>query len=544
MTNAADAIVPPDLDAATAARPAILFHDQSVSYGELNRRINRCGQAFRRCGLASGDRVLLLLDDSPLFVAAYLGAMRAGGVSVAINTRVAAKDLHYILRDSVARLLVVDAGYLPVLRDALAIGLEYQLHVLLNMDIPASSDETIHKIADTCRMVQVSRLPELLTASYEHMNSAQVAADAIALWIYTSGTTGAPKAAMHRHGSVCLGDVQVRDNLGVQPGERLYASSKLFFAYALGHCLIAGLRARATLVLDDLWPDGARVHALVARHRPHILFSVPTLYRNLLRDGHAACPEFHDIRHFMSAGERLPPALCQQWQEATGQPILEGLGASETLFLMLANTPKAHRLGTTGRALPGVELRLTDTAGVPLLESTGEGVQEGVLWARTGAIAAGYWQQPDKTAATFQEGWYRTGDMFRHDGDGWWTHQGRADDLLKISGQWVSPAEIEDTVATVPGVREAVVIGLNNADGLERLALCLVGPVQPQAQQEVLAAVQERLRARLAIYKCPRTIRFVDQIPRTATGKVQRFRLRALFEDAMRPVPLPQQDRD
>lgn len=503
--NAYEEIVGRSLRRGLGDSPALLWRDQVVSYEALARRINRFGQALRQRGVGPGERVLLLMLDTPDLVAAWLGAVKIGAVAVALNVRAAAKDLAHMVTDSGARALLLDQPFEGLWREAAALAGHRPEIVAVRPD---------------------EGFDEFLGDAPDVLEAAPTDGDDIAFWLYTSGTTGAPKAAMHRHRSVVLGDLHVTRNLGVQPGDRVFCTSKLFFAFALGHCLIGALRAGAAVVLYDGWPDSAAVAEMVRRHRPQVLLSVPTLYRNLLRDGQAALPEFAAIRAYVAAGERLPEPVYQAWRQATGRPICEGIGASEALFLFIANTPEAHRAGCSGRVLPWVEARLTDEAGRPLAACD----EPGALWVRMESLAAGYWRAPDKTAAAFHDGWYRTGDMMSVDADGWWTHHGRGDDLLKISGQWVSPAEIEDAALAAGDIADAAVVGITNADGLVRLALFVVPGETRLSDQALAARVQAALQARLSIYKCPRTVRVVEEIPRTTTGKVQRFRLRQMLQ--------------
>ena len=328
---------------------------------------------------------------------------------------------------------------------------------------------------------------------------------------------------MHRVGSIPLGIRHVAESLGVRPGDRMFATSKLFFAYALGHCLIGGLMAQATLVLHRGWPDAAAAAATIARHRPDVVLSVPALYRLLLREGFAATAPLAAPRCYVSAGEAFPADLCREWSEVTGRPVYEGIGATEALFLFIANRPGAVRPGTTGQVLPWAEVMLTAPDGTVISEAG----RAGDLWVRMQSLFAFYHNRPDVTARVLVDGWWRTGDVFAVDADGFWSPQGRSDDMIKVSGQWVSPAEVEEVALAVAGVADAAAVGQSNAEGLVRLVLYAVAA--PGEREPALEArIIETLKGRLAVYKCPRTVRFLEVIPRTATGKVQRFKLREL----------------
>ncbi len=510
--NACDALLGPTLAGGRGQNPALIFHDTTITYAGLEKLVNRFGNALRRGGVGRGDRVLLMLKDSPEFVAGFLAAIKVGGVAVTVNSRSAAKDVRYIIGDSECRAMLIDRDFVETLDGAVAEG--------------ASRPPVLVVCGPGEPVSPAIGLDAFLRNQPDRLDSAPMSPDDMAFWLYTSGTTGMPKAAVHSHRDVLPGDLYLGEVLGVRAGDKLFSSSKLFFSFALTHCLLGGLRVGATLILDDRWPDSNAVAETVERYRPDVMFCVPTIYRNLLRDKHAETDAFRAVRCYVSAGERLPAGLFERWQHATGKPILDGIGATETLFLFIANTPKAYHAGATGRPQPGTEVRLLDDNGRAVTEPG----QFGILWIKMPSLCNGYWRQPDKTAASFDKGWYRTGDIFCFDSDGWWYHQGRGDDLLKISGQWVSPTEIEDCALSTPDVADVAVIGVPNSDGLVRLSMFVV-PAANADDKELASKIQDRIKSQLSIYKCPRSIRFITAIPRTATGKIQRFRLRELANE-------------
>lgn len=506
--NAADQILGPALSGGHRDDAAILFADTTVTYGELDEMANRVANSLATHA-RKGERVLMLLKDSPDFVAAFLGIMRRGCVAVPLSTRLAARDLAYAIADSEASCLLIDDEFTELYRSA-----------------AGQTDKTP-------ALVTVRGRPAAGTVSLDQMiaeaspaaASEAMLRDDMAFWLYSSGTTGNPKAAIHCHGDVTVGDAYMRE-FGMGPGVRVFASSKLFFAFSLGHTLVGALRAAATMVLHDGWPDADAIARVVDRHRPHVMLSVPTMFRNLLREGHASRPGFREMRVCLSAGEGLPESLYQRWMDETGVPIVEGIGATETIFMFVSGTPSEHRPGATGKPMPFAETKLLDEHERPV---TAIG-QPGTAWTRLASLCRGYWKQPEKTSAAFRDGWFRTGDVFVVDADGWWHHQGRSDDLLKVSGQWVSPGEIEECALTVAGVAEAAVIGVENEDALVRMTLFLVAEEgsRPYQLEHLEREVRSTLQATLSIYKCPRNIRFIESIPRTATGKIQRYRLRQL----------------
>ncbi len=500
--NATDEILGPTIARGRGGDAAILFEDKTITFDELDAEANRFGNALRPY-LGKGDRALLLLKDSPDFVAAFLGIMRIGAVAAPISTRLTAEDLAFVVADSGAKALIIDDDFLPQYRRAAEINRRRPDLVVVR----GGEVEGARKLEDVLAGAGAER-PPVTTAS-----------DDMAYWLYSSGTTGRPKGAIHVHGNLSTGD-SFLEAFGFGPGQRVFSSSKLFFAYALGHVLIGGLRSGSTIILYDGWPDGAVIARMVERYRPTIMVSVPAFYRSLLRDNLVGLPCFKTVSRYMSAGESLPESLYARWLEATGVPIVEGIGATETIWLMVGGTPEAHMPGATGKPFPYCQAKLLDVDDRPVTKPD----SPGILWVKMDSLCRGYWQQPQKTAASFRDGWYRTGDAFVIDREGWWYHQGRADDLLKVSGQWVSPTEIEECAITVPGVSEAIVVGAQDEDRLVRLTLFLVAPTEdPNA---LYRKVQDKLLATLSKYKCPRRIVFMDAIPRTATGKARRFQLR------------------
>lgn len=344
------------------------------------------------------------------------------------------------------------------------------------------------------------------------MPPAPRADDDMALWIYTSGTTGVPKGVIHAQRMVTAAADFATAVLDATPADRVYASSKLFFAYALGNGLCASLRLGATLVLDAEWPTAERVAAVVARHRPTILFSVPTLYLKMLQSGVAQ--RLTGIRRCVSAGEALPLAVRRAWRAATGIELVSGYGASETIVLVFQCSDESGALSF----LPRVELRLPQPAPEP-------GAPHRV-WLRHPSVALGYWQRAEATRDAFSAGWFSPGDLFERAPDGRWRLCGRSDDMLKISGQWVSTIEVEQALADGCGasVRELAAVGFRNPDGLSSIAVFAVA--SPGAEERARHALQQAIEA-LPKLKRPREVRWLGELPKTPTGKLQRQRLRA-----------------
>ncbi len=513
--NAADALLSPQRIGQYPGRTAILFHDERIGYGDLLARVNRFGNGLAALGIERENRVLMMLQDSPDMVAAWLAAIKIGAVSVAVNVRSSAQDLLYFINDSRAKVLLIDAEFLPLYAAVAA-------RVLLPLRVFVSGKaKALQSPADAGDDARQS-LADIPRGQSDALEAAAMSPDDMAFWMYTSGTTGTSKAAVHRHRSVLSCLDFARDVLGATAKDVLFSSTKLFFAYANSNCLMASFTLGATTVLTDEWPDSATLARIIERHRPTMFFSVPTVYRNLLRDGFATAERFASIRRFVCAGERLPGPLLERWQSATGKDLIDALGTTETIFMILANRPGEIRAGSSGKPTPRTSVELRDADGTVIREPG----KAGVLWVKMDALAERYWNQRARSNAAFAGPWFRTGDVYVADGDGYYFQEGRADDMLKISGQWVSPAEIEDEVLKLPLVADAAVVGAADADGLTRLSLFVVAGESGVSRGKFAARILDALRSRLPVYKCPRDIRVVDELPRTATGKVQRYKLR------------------
>jgi benzoate-CoA ligase len=499
--NLCEQIVGWQVAAGLGDTPAILAEDRKLTFSELASAINRVGNALKGAGVHPGDRILLLLRDTPELVAGWLGAVKIGAVAVALNTRSSARDIAYMIENSECTAFLLEAEFEEVFATATQQG-------------------------ERTPPVVVRNLTAFTAEQSDELATHPVRPDDPAFWFYTSGTTGTPKSAIHCHRVATIAELHLKHNMGLTPGDRVFSSSKLFFAFGLSHCLMGALKGGATIILHPGWPDAEAVGAVVCRHRPSIFLTVPTMYRNLLRAGQARREEFRAIRHFISGGEALPTSVFDDWIEATGTPILEGIGASETTHLVVVNTPTAYKKGSVGKVVPWAQACLLTEDGREA--AAGE---SGVLYVRMASVAAGYWKEPEKTTQTFQNGWYRTGDVFAVDDDGWWHHQGRADDMLKISGQWVSPREIEECALAVPGIIEAAAVGVRNEDGLVRLWLTVVAEEGMRDLEVLEARLHQKFEQTLSVYKRPRRIRFVKQMPRTVTGKLQRFKVREMMTE-------------
>jgi benzoate-CoA ligase family protein len=495
MDNAAAVFVDAPVQEGHGERPALLGRSGTVTYAELQGLTDRVGHGLRALGVEPEQRVAMLLPDGPAWATTFFAALKLGAVAVPLNTRLGAADLRAVLGDCRPKVFVADPALLA------AAGVEPST---LGRP-PISFDQVV------------------AGAPGAPLTPEAVGPDAMAFWLYTSGTTGYPKAAVHCHRTLpaCRHYLEV---LGVTGSDRIFATSKLFFAYALGNALLIPLFARAASYLHPGWPDPGTVAQVMREAQPTLFFSVPTVYSRLL---HAGLPTetFASARLCISAGERLSAQLYTAWRERFGVEILDGIGATETIFMVLTNRPGASQPGSTGEPVPGTDAKILDPQGQPVPDGA-----EGVLWVRTPSQAAGYWQRLDHSRRTFVGDWFRTGDVYRREAGGRYVHCGREDDFFKVAGQWVAPAEVESVLLRHPAVLDAGVVGVPEAGGLIKPFFFVV-PRDPAADAAGLRDDLRRyLEGALLPYQRPREIRIVTELPRTATGKLQRFRLRDLAQ--------------
>jgi len=483
------------------AAEALVCGAESISYGDLRQRVAVAAGAWRTLGLETGDRAMIYAPDSIEWVVAYLGAIWAGGVAVGINPRLAPGELLAIMRESEARFVWCEED--------------------LAGSVAAQASEQLPGLTVVCSS-KLHGTVNWTTALANAQALAPVMRDAEdpALWIGTSGTTGIPKGVVHAQRVVDTSDAFAAGLLAVTAADRLYASSKLFFAYALGNSLFAGLRRGATVILDREWPTPERVEQMVAAHRPTILFSVPTLYHKMLSTGTAARLAAAGIRRYVSAGEALPAALRIGWRAATGQAPISGYGTSETLCLMLYSDEDSGRM----RPTPLTEVRWDD-------KLPHECPQR--VWIKAGTVAKGYWHRPEAEADGFRDGWYSPGDAFLCGPGASFEYAGRNDDMLKIAGQWVSTLWVEQALSARCGdaLQQIAAVGVTTADGLGALAVLAVATAgaEATARERIVAGIED-----LPGHRRPRWVHWVEGLPLTATGKTQRSSLKALHEAAVK----------
>lgn len=512
MKTAADLGIPEQFNAAgyfidrhlfegRGAKVAIECGDERVTYAQLAERVNRCGNALRReCRVRPGERVLLLLLDGPAFFYAFFGAIKIGAVPVPVNTLWKTPDYRHVLHDSGARVAVVSDALLPAIA------------AIPRSHLPALREIIVAGGGGTFDSLLAGAAPDLEPSRHRH--------DAPAFWLYSSGSTGAPKGCVHlQHDMVVSAELFGKGVLDIRESDRFFSAPKLFFAYGLGNAGYFPLSVGGTSILWPGRPTAADVYAAIERHRPTLLFFVPTGYGMML-----ACQggfDLSSIRLASSAGEALPPSLYTRFKERFAIDIIDGIGSTEATHTFISNRPGAIRPGSSGQLVDGYDAALLDEDRRPVADG-----EVGGLFIRGDSICDGYWNQTEKTRDTFVNGWLRTGDRYWRDAGGFYWHAGRADDMLKVGGLWVSPIEVEHVMLEHEAVRECAVVGREDADALVKpLAFVVLGDGTP-ASPALAAALQDFVRSRLAEYKRPRWIEFLDELPRTATGKIQRFKLR------------------
>lgn len=512
--NAAQDIVDRHLGTERAGHLAIIDATGTWTYAELAERINRAGNALTGLGVRMESRVAVCLLDSVDFPAVFLGAIRIGAVPIPLNTLLTAADYDYMLRDSRAHTLVVSEELLPAFVPILG-GQTWLREVVV-----AGSDDGAGPAG-----AGAHRLADLLAAAGTELEPAPTTADDVAFWLYTSGTTGAPKGAMHLHRNlvhtVAGYGLAV---LGVRPDDVVFSAAKLFFAYGLGNALTIPLYVGAAAVLFPGRPTPDAVMEILREHQPTLFFGVPTLYGNLLADpANNRAAGSSRLRRCISAGEPLPVGVARAWEERFGIAPLDGIGTTEMLHVFLTNRPGDHRYGTTGREpVPGYEVRLVGEDG----EAVPPG-DIGELCVRGTTAAIAYWNQREKSLRSFHGPWTRTGDKYRRDEEGWYVCAGRTDDMLKVGGIWVSPFEVEGALIEHERVLEVAVVGEPDENDLVKPKAFVVLTDPGQASPALAEELQRFVKERLAPYKYPRWIEFTSELPKTATGKIKRYQLRA-----------------
>ena len=477
------------------------------TYDEVARDVNRTGHALRRLGVRPEERVMALLPDCPEFIAVFFGAIRIGAVAVPVNTLLTPPEYEYLLNDSRARVLVVHERFIDKV-EAVRGALRHLEHIV----VVGEGQPGYARLADL-----VEHEPGELTA-------VEMAVDDTAFWLYSSGTTGFPKGAVHlQHDMRCCAESFGVGVLGITHDDRTFSVAKLFFAYGLGNALYFPFFVGGSTILLPEKPEPHRVFDLVRRWRPTIFYAVPTAYAALLAAMDAGASfDFRSLRVASSAGEPLAASLYERWVARTNVELLDGIGSTEVLHTFIANRRGRVRPGSSGELVPGYEARIVDGDGRDL--PAGE---IGDLLIRGESTCSCYWNKQEQTRRTLIGEWIRTGDKYSRDDDGYFWYHGRSDDMIKAGGYWVSPAEVEAALLSHPAVLECAVVGYEDGARLTKPLAFVVLKAGRAASPDLAAELQHHARSRLAPYKYPRRVHFATELPKTATGKIQRYKLRA-----------------
>jgi benzoate-CoA ligase len=503
--NAAADLIERNLTAGRAAKTAVIDDHGQCSYAALAERMCRFANLMSRLGIAPEQRILLCLQDTIDFPTAFLGAIKAGVVPVAVNTQLTTGEFAFVLADSRARAVIVSAALRPTMAAAVA-------------ELSGSRPQVIVCGPDPGKC----ELAELLASVPDRHETAPTHPDEPCFWLYSSGSTGRPKGTVHIHSSLIqTAELYAIPILGIAESDKVFSAAKLFFAYGLGNALTFPMAVGATSVLMAERPTPAAVSRVLREHRPTVFCGVPTLYNAMLASPDLPRADELALRRCVSAGEPLPQEIGRRWSVRIGVDILDGIGSTEMLHIFLSNRPDRVRYGTTGQPIPGYELKITDDQGKPVQRG-----EIGDLLVNGPTSAAYYWNNRERCRETFIGAWTRTGDKYFEDVDGYYVYCGRSDDMLKVSGMYVSPAEVEAALVAHDDVLEAAVVGTPDEDGLIKPKAFVVAKPGIVADEKFARGLEEHARSVLAPFKCPRWFAFLDELPKTATGKIQRFKLR------------------
>jgi benzoate-CoA ligase family protein len=503
----ASAVLFDNLAAGRGSRMAVTGPAGARSYAELCADACRFGHALKSLGLDPGERVLLFLDDTPAYPAALFGALRAGLVPVLVNTLTAPDLLQFYLADSEARAAVADAAFAEKFDAQACRSTRLETLIVVNGQAPTGCPVNARAAEGW-----VTKFPDALQPADTHRND-------MAFWMYSSGSTGRPKGIVHlQHDMAYTHAAYGRNILRLTAGDICFSVPKIFFAYGLGNSITFPFSVGAASVLMPGQPKPAAIFDCISTYRPTVFFGLPTLYTALINAPDMRAANLTSLRLCISAAEILSAEVFSIWRDLSGLEIIEGLGSTEALHIYLSNTAEARKLGAAGKRVPGYEVVLRDADGRDAADD-----EEGILWVRGDSNAPLYWNRPDKTAETMREGgWLYTGDRFTRDADGFHFFRGRADDLVKVSGQWVLPLEVELCLGNHPAVRECAVMAIELPDRRTVLRAFVVlkdRNVDPRATTVLL---QDYVKRTLLPYKYPRLVDFLEDLPKTGTGKIDR----------------------
>lgn len=502
--NAATDFIDRHLTEGRGDKTAVIDDHGSYTYRDLAEHANRVGNALRGLGLKPETRIVMIMLDGVTFPAVFWGAIKAGYVPVPVNTLLPAYTYRHIIGDSRAQVVVVSEALLPSVEAALD-------------DQPCLD----HVIIDGPSGSNRARLADLTAEAAADLEPAVTTSDDVAFWLYSSGSTGAPKGVRHLHRNLrATSDLYAKPVLGIREDDVVFSAAKLFFAYGLGNGMTFPFSVGATAVYMQERPTPAAVMRVLREHQPTIYCGVPTLYAAILADdSNDRSKASQRLRRCISAGEALPEDVGRRWEARFQAEILDGVGSTEMLHIYLSNTPGTVRYGTSGQPVPGYEARLVDETGAEV-DDFGE------LHIKGPSAADGYWNQREKSLKTFVGPWTATGDKYTRDADGYYRYCGRADDMIKVSGNWVSPFEVESALIEHAKVLEAAVIPHDEGDGLIKPKAYVVLKDGVEPTDDLVAELKAFVKSKVAPWKYPRWIEFMEALPKTATGKLQRFKLR------------------
>ena len=535
--NAATAFLDRNLDEGRGAKTAIYYEGQPYTYAEIATQANQIGNGLRELGVEIEQRVALALLDSPAFAATFFGAMKIGAVPVPMNTLSRAADCVYMLNDSRAKVLVIHASLWAAVRDTVVPELEYLRHVVvvglgdqaaseapkrgfLSRKAPAPQPQ---KLATANGSLTVHDYDQWRATASSQLTAARTSKDDSAFWLYSSGSTGFPKGCVHlQHDMTYCTEYYAKPILGMTENDIAFSSSKLFFAYGLGNGLYFPFGLGASVAHHPGRPLPEDLFNVVQQTHATLFFAVPTVYAAML-----ALPDaekrfdFSSVRACVSAGEALPADILRRWQDKFQVEILDGIGSTEILHIFISNRPGDIRPGSTGKLVPGYQARIVDEHGQPT--PAGE---MGSLQICGDSTTAYYWNKHDKTKEVIQGEWISTGDTYFQDEDGYYWYAGRADDMLRVGGRWVSPAEVEGALIAHPAVLEVALIGAPDENELVKPKAYVVLKEGYEPSDALAEEIITFARGQVAHYKAPQWVEFAPELPKTATGKIQRFRLR------------------
>lgn len=504
--NIAELLIDRHLAEGRGHKFAVRTFDRDVTYAELVASVNRFGNALTALGLRSGDRLAMVVKDCPEFIYLFFGAIKVGVLPIPLNSLLRANDFAFIFEDSQCASVVYSQEFASEVEVAIA--------------------RSSWRIAHALPLQGTASFVDLARAALPELEALPAQADDDCFWLYSSGTTGRPKGVIHVHGNIAVTCQRFAvETLGAVESDVFFSVPRLYFSYGLGCAMTNPLWVGGTTILDERRPTPQTVPEVFRRFQPSIFAGVPTFYALLLNAEGMAKTDFCNLRRALSGGEATPAEIMRRWLDLTGVPITEVIGSTETLHIYMGNRIDDIHVGTLGKPVPGYQVKLVDERGRIIIDNE----RPGRLWVKGQSLARCYWNNPEKSAQTFVDGWMDTGDTLYRDADGYYVFSGRADDMMKVSGRFVSPFEIEATIVEDNNVLEAAVVGRPDGNGLVEIQALVVLKNPALATETTAEEIRQLCKRKLAHYKYPKWVTFVDHLPKTATGKIQRYKLRTEY---------------